>query len=627
MCGICGILHFNDFREVNYEILVRMNQTMIHRGPDDYGIYQNDSIGLAHRRLSIIDLSTGHQPMYNEDGSICIIFNGEIYNHEELRTELQAKGHQFRTRSDTEAIIHCYEEYNVACVERLRGMFAFSIWDANKKKLLLARDRLGIKPLYYYHDQNSIVFASEIKAIFASGYIQPEVNPYRLDAYLTLGYVPGPDTLFKGIYKLLPGHILYVNKDQITIKEYWDFASIPSQPMSESECCKMIIDLFQECVKSHLMSDVPLGVFLSGGIDSSSVVATMAQYVDQVETFSIGYSNALKQNELDYARIIATQFKTKHHEFILEPTDFFKSISELLLFLEEPIVEPAAIALFYISKLSREHVTVLLSGEGADEIFGGYPIYRMMRTLDRLHQMMPFVPINSMKKLILSLISSEKIQKYLDWIGLKFESRYFGVSCDMTSSIKHQLYSDTLQAIDQQNSVDEIFYQYYDRVNHQDMLRKMLYVDTKIWLPDDLLTKADKITMATSVELRVPFLDHKFVEFTASIPSTLKIKGRTNKYIFKKAMKDILPDTIIYRKKRGFPVPINQWFSTDLYTRAADILLDRRTLQRGYFNEDYLAKILCQQKNGQADHSRRIFSLITLELWHQAFIDSRIHKI
>jgi len=621
MCGISGIFHFDNLKRVHPEVLLRMNQTMIHRGPDDSGIYQNGSIGLAHRRLSIIDLSTGHQPMYNEDGSVCIVFNGEIYNHEELRRELQAKGHQFQTRSDTEAIIHCYEEYDTACVERLRGMFAFAIWDANQQKLFLTRDRLGIKPLYYCHDSNSLVFASEIKAIIASECLQPEVNLNALDAYLTLGYVPGPETLFKNIYKLLPAHTLCVQNGRVMVKQYWDFDAIPTQPISENECCERIRELLHECVSSHLMSDVPLGVFLSGGVDSSAVVATMAQDIEQVETFSIGYLNAGEQNELDYARVIADRFGTKHHEFILEPTNFFKSISELLFFLEEPIVEAPAIALFHISKLAREHVTVLLSGEGADEIFGGYTIYRKMQTLTRIRQLIPFTRSSFMMKVLSALKPDESVQKHLDWLKLPLEKRYLGVSCDVTSSIKQKLYSENLQEIAQQNAVEEIFRQYYDKVRHRDALGKMLYVDTKIWLPDDLLIKADKMTMATSVELRVPFLDHKFVEFATSIPSELKVKGKTNKYIFKKAMEGILPDNIIYRRKRGFPVPINQWFSGDLYTQAADVLLDGRALQRGYFNEDYLTRMLRQQQDSQADHSRRIFSLLVLELWHQAFIE------
>ena len=622
MCGISGIFNFGKSKKIDPEILARMNQTMIHRGPDDSGIHHESFIGLTHRRLSIIDLSTGHQPMYNEDGSICIVFNGEIYNYDELQKELQAKGHKFQSRSDTETIIHCYEEYGNACVEKLRGMFAFAIWDSKQQKLFLARDRLGIKPLYYYHDNNSLIFASEIKAIIASGYIRPEVNIHVLDSYITLGYVPGPETLFKNIYKLLPAHTLCIHNGQIKINEYWDFAAISPQPMSESDCCERLRELFHECVSSHLVSDVPLGVFLSGGIDSSAVVATMAQNVDQVETFTIGYRNAGEQNELDYAQIIAKQFKTKHHEFILEPTDFFESISKLLYFLEEPIVEAPAIALYHISKLAREHVTVLLSGEGSDEIFGGYPIYHRMQTIEYIHRMIPFT--RKLSKILPFLRINEKERKYLDWLMLPLERRYFGVSCDMTNSIKQKLYSDSFKSLNQKNGVEEIFQEYYNKVKDRDDLNKMLYVDTKTWLPDDLLTKADKMTMATSVELRVPFLDNKLVEFATSIPSTFKVKERICKYIFKKSMEGVLPDTIIYRKKRGFPVPINQWFGSDLNKQATDILLDRSSIQRGYFNKAYLAQILQQQKDGKADYSRRIFSLLVLELWHQIFVDESL---
>lgn len=627
MCGICGILHFDANKKINSEVIGRMNQTMIHRGPDDSGIYQNGSIGLAHRRLSIIDLDTGHQPMYNEDGSVCIVFNGEIYNHGELRKELQAKGHQFRTRSDTEAIIHCYEEYGYRCVDKLRGMFAFAVWDSNQQSLFLARDRLGIKPLYYYSDKDSFIFASEVKAIIASGYIKPQVNLRAIDAYVTLGYVPGPETLFSNIYKLLPAHVLRAQNGCFAIEEYWDFNSVPSQHMSESDCCETIREVLHECVQMRLMSDVPLGAFLSGGIDSSSVVAIMAQLLDRVETFSIGYLDAPEQNELSYAQIVAKQFGTAHHEFVLEPTNFFRSISELLFFLEEPIVEPSAIALFHISKLAREHATVLLSGEGADEIFGGYSIYRKMQILNYIRHIMPFMCNPFVMKVLLPLTKrSENVQKYLDWLSSPLERRYLGVSCDVTSSVKQNLYSDNLQVLSQSNMVGEIFQEYYDKVRDRDKLGKMLYVDAKIWLPDDLLIKADKMTMATSVELRVPFLDHKLVEFAASIPSSFKVKRRASKYILKKAMEGVLPNSVIYRKKRGFPVPVDQWFGSTLHEQAMNILLDSRSLQRGYFNRDYLLKVLDQQRTGRADHSRRIFSLLTLELWHEAFIDGDFNR-
>ena len=620
MCGIFGIHFFDSGRQVDKQMLMDSTNTMLHRGPDDCDFFMDNNIGLGHRRLSIIDLAAGHQPMFSEDRSVAVVYNGEIYNYLELREILVGKGHKFQTKSDTETIIHAYEEWGETCVEKFRGIFAFAIWDNNEKILLLARDRLGVKPLYYYNDKNVFLFASEIKAILKTEFVEKAVNLPVLDAYFTLGYIPGQETLFKNIYKLLPGHTITIREDQLSCRKYWDFPIAANNTGSFKQAQEEFLYHFSEAVNMRLMSEVPLGVFLSGGLDSSAVVAMMHQVVDRpIKTFSIGYKNADNINELNYAQLIADKFNTEHYPFILEPDNFLDSMQTFLHFMEEPVVESAGIALYNIAKMSKQHVTVVLSGEGSDEAFGGYNLYYLMNRLASLRGKIPL--LNFFSKLIPpQLFSTEKLRKYRDWFFLPLNKSYRGTSADLTESFKKPFYTDAFYN-ERGNYLDTIFESHFNRVAKQNTLSKMLYVDAKTWLVDDLLLKADKMSMAASIELRVPFLDHVLIEFAAKLPPDFKIGNDQGKFILKKSMENFLPHEIIYRKKMGFPVPVNQWFGKDLHEQAKNILLDSKSIQRGYIKPDYIKKIFAQQKTGNAGYGRRIFSLLTLEMWFRMWLD------
>jgi asparagine synthase (glutamine-hydrolysing) len=637
MCGICGFVGLLSQESITKDGVSAMNDVMSYRGPDDAGVYCGGAVGngrytvgLGHRRLSIIDLSAqGRQPMSNEDGSIWIVYNGEIYNFMELKDYLVSKGHVFRSNTDTEVIIHMYEEKGESCVEYFRGMFAFALWDGRKKMLFCSRDRLGIKPFYYYVDNEKLIFASEVKSILKSGKVNTRTNDKVINAYFTFGYVPAPHTMFEGIYKLLPGHSLTCVNGKVEVREYWDISKIEiGSDRGEKYYIGRFRELLDECVKMRLVSDVPLGVFLSGGIDSSTVVGIMNKFSGEgrVKTFCVGYKDK-QASELEYARIVANKFNTDHHEYCLEPTDFYSFIPKLVWHFDEPVVEAAAIPFFFISKLAHEHVTVLLSGEGADELFGGYPIYKYMRMIER-YRRIPGIIRSGLTDPVFGFLagkgSKKKSGKYIAWSKLPLEQRYFGVSTELTEGFKANLYSDEFLRDESRHlSLVDLVAPYYSKVAQKDFLSKMLYLDTKVWLPDDLLIKADKMSMATSVELRVPFLDYKMVEFAASVPSKYKVNGWTTKYLLKKSVEDLLPRQIIHRRKRGFPVPITAWFKGDFSEKASQVLLDAQSHSKRYFNVPALEKIISDHKTGQDDHSRLLFSLIVFEMWHSVFIDRK----
>ncbi|MFQ5456015.1 MAG: asparagine synthase (glutamine-hydrolyzing) [Nitrospirota bacterium] len=620
MCGICGIFYLNQNHVMDKNLLVDMRDQLTHRGPDDAGIYLNQNIGLGHRRLSIVDLSpAGHQPMSNEDGSIWVVYNGEIYNYLEIKRELMDKGHLFRSNTDTETIIHAYEEFGKECVKKFRGMFAFAIWDNREKHLFLSRDRMGIKPLYYYHSKDVFIFSSEIKAILASNMIEREVETSVLDAFLSLGYVPSPLTMFKGISKLLPGYSISVNNDgKFQIARYWNLNFERAADISFEEAQEELDLLLKQSVKMHLMSEVSLGIFLSGGLDSSAVTALMSKVTDQtIKTFSVGYKGADEANELEFARKVANIFRTEHHEFILQPYDFLDSIPRLVEDTEEPLVETAAIPLYYISKKAKEFATVLLSGEGSDEIFAGYDLYRKMLSIEKNR-----IWLRPLSLIPDAWLYSDKHKKYLDWFSMPLSERYRGTSCDLTKRIKKDFYSPELFNHSQQhNYIDKVFTDYFKEVNGQLTLSQLLYVDTKTWLLDDLLLKADKMTMSTSVELRVPFLDHKVVEFATSLPPQYKLNKQGGKLILKKLMERYLPQDIIYRSKMGFAVPTRRWFGSNLLDQVKQILLSKPFLERGFFQKEYIENKLKNHQNGKEDNSRRIFSLLVLDRWFKTFID------
>ena len=619
MCGIAGILSFNG-PAPERSAIERMTHRMAHRGPDGDGHYLKDAVALGHRRLSIIDLAGGEQPMFNEDHSITVVYNGEIFNFKEVKAELEARGHKFRNHCDTEVIVHAYEEYGERCPEHFRGMFVFAIYDAPNRRLFLGRDRLGIKPLYYIQTAGRLLFASEIKPILGELEQKPGVRTNLIDLYMSLGYVPGEDTLFEGIRRLPPGHTMMVENGQVRVRQFWDIAALPMLKIGEQEAEERLSQLLEESVRLRLMSDVPLGAFLSGGVDSSAIVSYMSRLNSEpVKTFSVGYEDDPASSELQYAKIVAQHLKTEHHEFILRSGDFFGSLDMLLEHMEEPVVESAAVALYQLSKLAREHVTVILSGEGGDEILAGYPLYSLMPKVDRLRPFARMIP-GPLRNALAHAAMGEKGLKYSDWMGLPLSKRYWGISNDVTESIKARMYQPSFRAAGDK-TVESAFEQLFHRLEEGTDLRRMTYVDLKTWLPDDLLIKADKMTMACSLELRVPMLDHKLLEFCTALPNDLRRRNGEGKVLLKKLMERHLPREIIYRPKKGFPVPISVWFRGPLYERVREILLDKKTLSRGYFQPEYLSHVLERHRSGAEDLSRRIFSLLTLELWHRKYID------
>ena len=615
MCGICGIIRFKGKTVVDPSIIEKMSAVMAHRGPDDSGIYVGDQIGLGHRRLSIIDITGGHQPMQSDVHGILqvIVYNGEIYNYLDLKKELMGIGWQFKTKSDTEVILNAYKEWGTHCVNRFKGMFVFGIWDESRKSLFLARDRMGIKPLYYYRGSNAVVFASEIKAIFASGLVESRVEHSALDSFLTLGYVPGPMTMFKGISKLLPGcSMIICENGQTQIECYWNFNKIRENDISFSDAQEKLDQLLTESVKTRLMSEVPIGVFLSGGLDSSAIIALMSNATDQrIKTFTLGYKGADEANELGFARKVADLFSTEHHEFILKPLDFIDSIPELVRITEEPLADSVAIPLYQIAKEAKRYATVLLSGEGSDELFGGYGLYAKMLAMDRTMGIFKFFGM-----IPNICLPGDKLKKYADWFSSAVADRYRGTSSYSTERIKRHFYSqELLNYIKNKSYLDETFFRLFRDVEEKSSLSQILYVDSKTWLLEDLLLRADKMTMATSIELRVPFLDHKIVEFSASLPDQYKINNGESKFILKKLMEKYLPKEIIYRKKMGFSVPTKRWFEGDLLGPAKDIIFSTKLLDTGWFQKKYLESMFDRHCKGKEDYSVRIFSLLVLHHW------------
>ncbi|HEX9633340.1 MAG TPA: asparagine synthase (glutamine-hydrolyzing) [Gemmatimonadales bacterium] len=621
MCGVAGLVDPVRASAVSVDALREMTDLLTHRGPEAQGHFAEHGVGLGHRRLRIIDLAGGLQPMFTDDRAMVTVYNGEIYNYRELRATLEAHGHRFRTASDTETILYAYRQYGDACVDHFRGMFAIALYDRPRRRLLLIRDRLGIKPLYYAWDGTRLVFASEIKPILRVLGGRPAVNLEVLDFYLSVGYVPGEDTLFRDVRKLLPGHTLAWENGQVRVRRYWDLDAGTPYEGTFADALDEFRALATESVRLRLVSDVPLGAFLSGGVDSSTIVALMSDETrEPVKTFAVGYTNQPESSELAYARQVARLFRTDHHEFILEPMDFLESVDHLLTFAEEPLVESAAIALLQLSRLAKEHVTVILSGEGGDEILAGYPLHRIMPRVDRLHRLRRLMPAPVGRAIGAALRFHEKATKYWDWTGEALADRYLSISNDVTRGLKARFYANA-DFLAGHHRTTAYFRALWDRPRGATALQRMSYVDIKSWLPDDLLLKADKMTMAASLELRVPFLDHQLVEFAVNLPDAYRLRGSEGKYLLKKLMEPRLPREIVYRRKQGFPVPIAAWFRGPLRHRVAEVLLDDRSRQRGYFRPQYVEEIIRRHQSGRQDLSRRLFALLALELWHRKYID------
>jgi asparagine synthase (glutamine-hydrolysing) len=627
MCGICGKVSVEGIQRSDLQVIRNMMETIKYRGPDDEGIYSSDSVALGHRRLSIIDLNTGKQPISNEDGTIWVIFNGEIYNFASLKKDLLKHGHFFKTSTDTEVLVHGYEEYGIELLSKLRGMFAFAIWDQNQETLLLVRDRVGIKPLYYTSFDNCLLFASEIKAILQDPCVKPDVNLSCIDRFLTYYYLPGSDTLLKNIFKLLPGHYLIWKDGQVITKKYWDLEFIESEDSrSIHESVVQLRELLRETVRLHMISDVPVGFLLSGGVDSTALLSLAIQETNKdISTFTVGFSGEGFADERRYARLAADAFGTKQYDLTITSRDFGKFLPKYVWHMEEPVCEPPAVALYYVSKLASEHVKVLISGEGGDEAFAGYPNYRNYVWLERLKRGLgSFRGLGSyLVKTLSHAPGLQRIGKFSPLMTIPFEDYYLSrTSTPFTFFNKSclSIYTkDFLSSLNKNYSIEPTALLIKNALV-DDVLGKMLYVDTKSWLPDDLLIKADKMTMANSVELRVPLLDHKVLEFAANLPSSYKLHGFTTKYILKTAFRKLVPTAILDRKKTGFPVPYDTWMRRDLRDLVEDTLLSQKALNRGYFNRHGLEKVLSANLNGK-NYSKEIFSLLTLELWHREFID------
>lgn len=624
MCGIAGIIG-DKKRILRHGLIDRMTDLMDYRGPDGRGtvVIEADGVALGHRRLSILDPKpTGAQPMQSSDGRYWIVFNGEIYNYREMRADLESRGEQFRSHSDTEVLLTAYAVWGEQCLECFIGMFAFAIWDTQEKRLFAARDRLGVKPFYFSHDGDGLIFASELKAILIADARLRDIDHSLIDAYMSFGYVPGEKTLSKGVDRLLPGHCLNWAAGKLKIRKYWDYDFSRQQDKGVAAHVEDIEALLRSSIDLRLRSDVPLGVFLSGGLDSSTVVSLLAPgAASGLKTFSVSYDFGPAYDETPYAREVARAFNTAHHEIVVTPKDFLDFIPKYVWHMDEPVTEAAAISLYYVSKLAREQVVVCLSGEGSDEIFAGYDFYAYNLVMEKIRAAAGQSLAGGAARLGRALGLTRKLQKYLDLVSQPLDQRYKGIS-SYEEAVKQSLYTKEFAGECQKGNqaLQEFISGIFSRSEKWDALSRMLYFDTKTWLVDDLLIKADRMSMATSIELRVPFLDHRLVEYAATVPSSYKMHGNDPKYILKQVVKDRLPKSVIQRKKMGFPTPLEIMFKGgELYDYAQDMLLSPIAVQRGYFTRSAVEKLLEDHKNGRAKNHRELWQLLVLEKWHQQF--------
>lgn len=632
MCGIAGIVDLRG-RHVEQNIARRMCERLRHRGPDVEGFHFGPGVALGHRRLSIIDLAGGGQPMSNEDGTVWIIFNGEIYNFAELRGPLEARGHRFTTHSDTEAIVHAYEEYGERCVDHLRGMFAFAIWDAPRRRIFAARDRLGKKPFFYARTGDHFVFASELQGLLAHPGVARELDPIALDDYLTYGYVPPPRTIFRGVFKLPPAHTLSLDLAQNEhtptaphIKRYWQLRYEPKETLSESEAVERLADGLTEAVRLRMIADVPLGALLSGGIDSSVVVAVMSGLSTRpVKTFSIGFEEQAF-NELPYARLVAERYKTEHHELVVRP-NAMEVLPTLVRHYGEPFADSSAVPSYYVAQMTRQHVTVALNGDGGDECFAGYERY-LGTLLAEKYQRLPWLVRRGVIEPVASLIPGSlprrsrlrQAKRFLEAASNSVADRYLSWVTYFSSKHKKNLYTEHFQR-ELAGHVAERWHRDMFDAATGDTLDRVLAVDVKSYLPHDLLVKMDIATMANSLEARSPFLDHKVMEFAARLPRNLKVRGRTLKYLLRKYAERLLPPAAMNRRKMGFGVPVGEWMRGEMRPLLEDTLLSKRAIQRGYFQPDAIRRFIGEHVEGRHDHSFRLWSLLWLELWRREFLD------
>jgi asparagine synthase (glutamine-hydrolysing) len=636
MCGICGIAIPKQLnRRVSESRLAAMRDTLTHRGPDDAGLYLDGGVGMGHRRLSIVDLGGGRQPMANEDETIWIVFNGEIYNHRDLRPGLEERGHRYRTVCDTETIVHLYEELGERAAERLSGMFAFAVWDSARRELLLARDRLGIKPLYYALDgDGALYFASEIKALVEARAVAPEINYPALPDYLANHAPSGEQTLFRGVKRLLPGHTLTWRDGQVEVRKYWDlsFARNGHSVVSDRDAIEQWTELFRDAVRSHLMADVPLGVFLSGGIDSSAIAAMMSEMTTEpIKTFSVGFAER-EANELEYARTVARAFNTDHQEVVVSPDAFFAVMPKLIWHEDEPLGHLASVPLYFVSELAARNVKVVLTGEGSDELMAGY--YRYWKTVynlslgARYHGWTPEALRRAARAGIACLPDGSSLRRKLSRTFLSRTPDVESLYLDNFAvfSREQQLRLLTAEAKDRAGSLDPyaVTRRRLAQSDATTTLNRLLYVDAKTYL-HELLMKQDQMSMAASLESRVPFLDHRLVEFTARLPERMKLRRMTTKYVLRRGMKGVLPEPILKRPKMGFPVPVGAWFRGAYRSVIDDYALGERSRDRGVFDPAFVGALVAEHQSGARDHSQRLWSLVNFEMWARQFIDGEIY--
>lgn len=623
MCGISGIFDLVGNRDIDRSLLRRMNDQQIHRGPDGDGYHFEPGVGFGHRRLSIIDLEGGAQPMFNEDQSVVVTYNGEMYDFADLGEELKAAGHVFQTRCDTEVIVHAWEEWGEACLERLLGMFAFGLWDRNRQTLFLARDRFGKKPLYYSKLQdNTLIFASELKVLLAHPGVGREVEPTAVEEYLTFGYVPDPKTIFKGIHKLPPGFFLKIERgtERIEPKQYWDIEfNSDLGAASEAELCEEVVRRLDAATKKRMIADVPLGAFLSGGVDSSAVVSSMAKLSrEPVNTCSISFGDPA-YNEASYAQDMADRLQTDHRVERVD-TDDFELVNRIPAIYDEPFADSSAIPTYRVCELARKHVTVALSGDGGDEVFAGYRRYRWHMNEELVRGALPA----AVRRGVFGLLG--KLYPKLDWAPRVFraKSTFQAIARDSASAYLHsvsilpndlhgRLFSERFKSELQGYSAEQVFYDHLKNCTTDDPLSIVQYLDMKTYLPGDILTKVDRASMANSLEVRVPLLDPEFASWACTIPSRLKLRNREGKYIFKKALEGSVPDSILYRDKMGFAVPLAKWFRGPLRSAVRDRLLGGAMRDSQIFDMDYIETLLGQHFSGAREHSPPIWALLVFE--------------
>jgi asparagine synthase (glutamine-hydrolysing) len=629
MCGLCGVLNFNGQAQVDREGLTAMTATLNKRGPDDMGYFCSGPVGLGHCRLSIIDLEMGHQPLSNEDGSIWIVYNGELYNYREIRANLEKAGHRFATASDTEVIVHAYEEYGADCLKAMNGMFAFALWDSNRQRLLLARDRIGIKPLYYAKLPHCLLFGSEVKALLAHPQFERRLDVTALNLYLSLEYVPTPHCIFTGVHKIPPGHFLVVEGSNTRLERYWDLRLDKSEPVaarSVAECSAEVTQLLYDAVKMELIADVPVGVLLSGGIDSSAVAAMMTRASSQpVPSFCVAFDDP-SFDESSHARLVARHLGTEHHEFPLSADTALAMLPEIVAGLDEPLGDSSIIPTYCLSRFTKEHVKVALGGDGGDELFGGYSTLQAHRLANYYQRLAPGWLRDLVEPWVL-----EKLPVSFDNLSFDFKLRRFLRDYRLSPVVRHHrwlgsftpeekaLLLNPLAGEARQEVVDLVESHVHQARTH-DPLNQVLYCDLKLYLEGDILVKVDRASMANSLEVRVPLLNQLLVEYAAQLPHSFKLRGLTTKFLLRQALKGILPDSILTRAKKGFNAPVAKWFAGPLKPLLEDLLSPQRLKRQGLFQPDFVTNLIKEHQARYRDHRKLLWTLLAFQMWYQHWI-------